>query len=71
MRNKKLEAQRQAAGVRSLPRKKEKSRDKPRDEEDEENNDFTLTVEFVESRLDKLKGRNQFKGTVVDQILPG
>eukprot|EP00347_Sterkiella_histriomuscorum_P023923 403332919 len=31
--------------------------------------DFTLTVEYVESRVDKLKGRSQFKGTIINDGL--
>jgi hypothetical protein len=34
-------------------------------EQSSQSRDFTLTVEYVESRQDKLKGRIQFKGTIV------
>jgi len=30
--------------------------------------DFTLTVEYVESRADKLNGRNKFEGRIVDDL---
>ncbi|CDW82569.1 UNKNOWN [Stylonychia lemnae] len=39
------------------------------DKNSSKTNDFTLTVEYVESRQDKLKGRNLFHGKIVNNIM--